>query len=276
MSDTVPLQAADVSAHGVFVRSAHVAPVRAALHLVLHLPDGPLESVATVIRALPGVGMGCHISIPGAEQRQRWQGSLDALMPRELILDDVVLEHPRDLFDFEMALIDNRPCSASENRSPHSVDAFRDPRRDTRAHARLSMADHSGVPVLHVLATMLLAQVPAPGTPSSSSSAPIEPEVLSHCGGRQLTVAGGAYAQSVHQRQQPIQAFVVPGGAGSRGADGCEAHTAHGAVVVGPHPRGPHRASETTWTAATAPPPPWACRSVLPATRAAADSAPHG
>jgi hypothetical protein len=100
VSETVPLQTTDVSAHGVFVRSAHVAPVRAALHLVLHLPDGPLESVATVIRALPGVGMGCHISIPGAQERRRWQAHLDSLSPGELVLDDVVLDHPRDLFDF--------------------------------------------------------------------------------------------------------------------------------------------------------------------------------
>jgi hypothetical protein len=100
VSDTVPLKAADVSVDGVFVRSAHVAPVRATLHLVLHLPDGPLESVATVVRALPGVGMGCHISIPGAQERQRWQRYLDSLTPREFVMEDVVPDHPRDLFDF--------------------------------------------------------------------------------------------------------------------------------------------------------------------------------
>ena len=99
-SGPVPLWTSSVSATGVFVCSTHVAPVGATLHLMLHLPGGSLESVATVVRALPGVGMGCQISIPGVQERQRWRCYLESLTPHEIVLEDVLPDNPRDLFDF--------------------------------------------------------------------------------------------------------------------------------------------------------------------------------
>ena len=47
----------------------------------------------------------------------------------------------------------------------------------------------------------------------------IEPQLLSQGRGGQLTVAGRTHAERVHQRQQPVQPFVVPRGARGRRAD---------------------------------------------------------
>jgi len=101
VSGTVPLWTSSVSARGVFVCSAHVAPVGATLHLMLDVPGGPLESVATVVRVLPGIGMGCRISVPGEQERRRWQSYLESLpLQREIVLEDELPDDPRDLFDF--------------------------------------------------------------------------------------------------------------------------------------------------------------------------------
>ena len=97
----LPLKTSDASAGGVFVCSAHVPPPWTPLHLVLHLPDGPLESVATVVRVLPGIGMGCRLSVPGVLERQRWLRFLESVPPpREVVMEDVLLDDSRDLFDF--------------------------------------------------------------------------------------------------------------------------------------------------------------------------------
>jgi hypothetical protein len=110
ISGAVPLWTSSVSARGVFISSAHVAPVGATLHLMLHLPGGPLESVATVVRVLPGIGMGCRISVPGEQERRRWQSYLESLpLQREIVLEDVLLDDPRDLFDFSWRNEDEKP-----------------------------------------------------------------------------------------------------------------------------------------------------------------------
>ena len=85
---------------GLFLASAEVPPVGFAIHVRLHLPDGPLECVATVVRAVPGVGMACRITVPGAPERLRWARFLQAL-PREIVLrDEISPADPRELFDF--------------------------------------------------------------------------------------------------------------------------------------------------------------------------------
>jgi hypothetical protein len=96
---SVALATMSASERGVFITSEHAPPVGFGLHVTIALPDGPLEAIATVVRVVPGEGLGARLTVPGEEPRARWRAFLAAHasaahMPRWHDRD------PRELFDF--------------------------------------------------------------------------------------------------------------------------------------------------------------------------------
>jgi hypothetical protein len=85
-TERVPLQALDVSRHGLFVMTAKPAPLHHAVLLTVHLRGGPFETMATVARrqvehGAGSLGMGLKLFCLGAQAKSRWDqfvASLDA------------------------------------------------------------------------------------------------------------------------------------------------------------------------------------------------------
>jgi PilZ domain len=96
----VSLIAQSASARGLFITSEHAPPVGFGLHVTLALDDGPLEAIATVVRVVPGQGIGTRLTIPTEAQRARWQHFLDTRALRPTRTPTLWARDPKDLFDF--------------------------------------------------------------------------------------------------------------------------------------------------------------------------------
>lgn len=99
LSGSVGLRVSNISENGVLLHSVHVPAAGYSLHLTLHLPDGPLECVATVMRAMRGEGFACRMTVPGAHERTRWAAFLASLL-QPAVMPHASLHDRRAWFDF--------------------------------------------------------------------------------------------------------------------------------------------------------------------------------
>ncbi len=65
-------RAVDVARHGLFVAVVDAPRNRHLVQLVIHLPDGPMQAAATVMRTLPGQGVGLSLFALSSETKHRW------------------------------------------------------------------------------------------------------------------------------------------------------------------------------------------------------------